>query len=263
MTAGLAAQQHAILAALFAPKHEEAAAHMERAEELEGAASQWQRGLLAYRSNAGELAQRALAGAYPVTATLLGEANFAPLSRELWRAHPPRRGDLAQWGEALAAFVETLPALFEQEPYLPDVARIEWQLHVAATARDAQPEPASLALLTQIDPAQLVLALAPGVAALSSRFPAASILLAHTEETPGFDMAAAKLRADVAEDAIVWRRGLKPCVRVALPGEAKFVQALQEAHSLADSLQATGEFDFGAWLPLAVSSGLLLAVRRL
>jgi len=258
MKESLADQQQALLQALWQPRHEEATARLAQAEVVAPAAGpQWQRGLRAYRSNGHELAHRALAGAYPVVAQLLGEENFAPLARGLWAAHPPQRGDVAQWGAQFAQYLESLPDLSEQEPFIADVARVEWLLHLAATVGDAALDAASLQLLSQQDPSTFTLVLAPGTACLASAYPVVSIVNAHLLGDPALEEAGRRLRGGFAETALVWREGFKPRVREALPGEAVFVAALQERRSLADSLQAAPELDFNQWLAPAVHSGLL------
>lgn len=262
MNTGLAAQQRAFVDALFARSHDEAAARLARSTAIE-TAGRWERGLVAYRSTGHALAERALAAAYPVVAQLLGADNFAPLARELWRRFPPARGDVAQWGVHLAELIEGIGELSEPEPYLADVARVEWLLHAAATAADAQPDFGSLALLASRDPAELALVFAPGTVCVESKWPVASVVLAHLEGEPALQVAGERLRARVAETALIWRDGLQPRVRIALPGEPLFVARLQERRSLADSLEAAPALDFAAWLPLAVQSGLLLRAEPL
>jgi len=264
MKGALAGQQQALLHALWQPRHEEATALLAQAEVVAPAAGpQWQRGLRAYRSNGHELAHRALAGAYPVVAQLLGEENFAPLDRGLWTRHPPRRGDVAQWGAQFAQYLESLPDLSEQEPFIADVARVEWLLHLAATAGDASLDAASLQMLAQQDPSTFTLALAPGTACLASAYPVVSIVNAHLVGEPALEEAGRRLRGGFAEAALVWREGFKPRLREALPGEAVFVAALQEGRSLADSLQAAPELDFNQWLAPAVRGGLLTGAAAL
>lgn len=255
MSAALQEQQQALLRALWLPGHEEAIEAM--APRARG--PQWQRGLKAYRSNGHALARRALAGAYPIVAQLLGEENFCALALDLWQRHPPRRGDMAQWGDSLAGHIESVADLHAQEPYLADVARVEWLLHCAATAADATQDPASFQLLAERDPAGLGLVLSPGTACLASGHPVASIINAHLGGAPTLEEAGRRLRGRVQETALVWRQGFKPRLRLAAPGEAGFVGALQEKRSLADSLAAAPEFNFNDWLVPAVQSGLLLA----
>jgi hypothetical protein len=258
----LQAQQQALLDALFMARAGDAMTLLRDAHVL-APTPLAHRGFDAYRSNGHALAQRSLAAAYPATAALMGEANFAALARELWVADPPSRGDLAQWGHSLAGLIEQLPELNRAEPYLADVARLEWELHRIATCADAEFDAASLALLAGHDPGELTLRLAPGTCCLASRFAAASIVMAHRGEAVTLESAGERLRAGVAETAIVWRDGFAPRVRIARAGEPEFIAALQESRTLADSLQAAPSLDFGAWLAPAVHERLLLGAAFL
>ncbi|MGQ2980371.1 MAG: HvfC/BufC family peptide modification chaperone [Polaromonas sp.] len=261
--AGLAAQQQALLQALMLPRHADAmkkiAAHA-RPERASGQ-KHAERGLQAYRSNGHALAQRALAAAYPVVAALIGAESFDRLARHFWQHAPPARGDMAQWGEDFAAFIESLDDLARAEPYLGDVARVEWALHVAATAADGETDLGSLGLLQTLAPDAVTLRLCPGAWVLPSTFPVVSIVLAHRDETPSLQQAGQRLRDQVAETALVWRQGLQPALRQAQPGEAAFMSALQQGHSLDHALSAAPGFDFTAWLVPAVHTGLVLGAR--
>ena len=110
--------------------------------------AQYLRGLQAYRSNASVLAQQVLAVAYPTVKRFMGAEQFDGLAVHLWRTHPPSKGDLAQWGDALEDFLRAIPELMANEPHLPDVAALEWALHVAKTAPDSDSaDPVPLALI--------------------------------------------------------------------------------------------------------------------
>ncbi|MDP2817479.1 MAG: DNA-binding domain-containing protein [Polaromonas sp.] len=262
---GLAAQQQALLQALVRPRHADAMKTIAAHVHLTGADSQKRidRGLQAYRSNGHALAQRVLAAAYPVVAALIGAESFDGLSRHFWQSVPPARGDMAQWGEAFAGFIESLVDLACEEPYLGDVARVEWALHVAATEADGRGDRGSLGLLQSADPAALTLALCPGARAVPSVFPVVSIVLAHAGETLSLQHAGERLRERVAETALVWRQGLKPALRQAQSGEAAFIDALLQGRSLAGALSAAPGFDLTPWLAPAVHTGLLLGARAL
>jgi len=263
MTATLALEQQALLAALWADDAEVAIkniapyAVLARAGGLNDSATRLRRGLLAYRSHGRELAVRALQSAYPVLARLLDEDNFAPLARAFWQALPPKRGDLACWGDALPQFVQRLPQL-ASEPFLADVARVEWALHSASTAADASIDVASFGLLTTHDALGLSLCLSPGLACVASDWPVVSIINAHVSGEPPLAEAARLLRERTGETALLWRDGLRPRVRQAAPGEAAFVAALQGGACLLDALAQAGALDFNAWLAPAVQSALLL-----
>lgn len=219
------------------------------------------RGLKAYQANAHALAQRALEGAYPVLAQLVGGDSFAELARALWHAAPPLRGDVGRWGAALADFIEG-DCQLRTEPYLADVARCEWALHRCAFAADALADPQTLGLLVDEDPEALRLVLAPGTWTLSSPWPVVAVIEAHGGGGRTLAQAAGLLQAGTAEEAVVWRQGLVARLRQALPGEGALLRALQAGRSLLQSVQDAPELDFGHWLPLAVQQGLVLQVAR-
>jgi hypothetical protein len=206
------------------------------------------------------LAHSALQAAYPVVAQLIGDEGFADLARAFWHAQPPARGDVAQWGEGLAEFLHS-SAQLQDEPYLPDVARVEWALHLCAGAPDAEPDLTTLALLTTLEPERLQLRLAPGCTVVRSSWPVASIVNAHLEGNPSMQEAGAQLRRGEAQNTVVWRAGLRPRARLALVGEADALLVLLDGASLAQALDAAPELDFGQWLPLAVQGGQVLAAR--
>jgi hypothetical protein len=104
----------------------------------------------------------------------------------------------------------------------------------------------------------LHLSLAPGCAVVRSAWPVASIVGAHLDGSPSLQEAGAQLRRGEAQDAVVWRAGLRPCVRLAVAGEAEALQSLLQGQSLAAALDAATALDFGQWLPMAVQGGLVL-----
>lgn len=255
----LAAQQQALLDALFAWPSQEASQRLLR--HMPGLGGQAQRGLQAYQSNGHVLAERALCAAYPVLTQMLGGESFACLARAFWHAHPPQRGDLAQWGEALSAFVRDSSQL-QGEPYLPDVALAEWALHRCTFAADREADFATLELLTRDDPHTLTLDLAPGLATLTSPWPLASLLLAHLEGQPSFAHVGEQLRSRTPQAVVVWRSSYQTKVRLALEGEPSVLLALQAGQDLASALQSSADLDFSQWLPLAVQTGLVLGASH-
>ncbi len=143
----LAQQQSQLLAALF-DSWPSVEVNTDVASQQAWPQSQYLCGLQACRSNAAVLAQSVLKAAYPQTARLMGDEQFEGLAVHLWRIQPPTRGDLAQWGEALADFLRAIPDLMASEPYLPDLAQLEWGLHAGKTAADAESsDPVPLAVV--------------------------------------------------------------------------------------------------------------------
>lgn len=267
----LAQQQQALLHALLVrPGTVDAdAAETQLLGQLDARSPQTLRGLAAYRANGHALAERSLLAAYPVVAALIGGDNFALLARDLWHRHPPRCGDLAQWGDALPGFLKTNEQLADA-PYLGDVAHAEWALHRATGAPDAEPDWPSFARLGQEDPQGLALTLAPGTAVMHSPHPVASLITAHLHGTPSLADAAQRLRDGQGEHALVWRQGWRPRIARMETAAAQLVQALLAGADLPQALDAAcavtdpdAAFDFSAWLNAAVTDGLVIGVHSL
>ncbi len=228
--------------------------------------SMQKRGLQAYRANAHALAARALQAPYPVIKQMLGSEVFATLARDLWHDHPPLLGDLAQWGGALAAWMQQAPALTKlitEHPYLCDVACTEWALHQCATAPDASLDAASFALLTNHEAVQVHLRMAPGAQVVPSAYPAASIVLAHSAgEASVADALRRLMQQSSAETALVWRQGYVPRVRALANAEVAFASAAVTGLPLQAALDAAhADFDFSDWLSINVHSGLVIGAQ--
>jgi hypothetical protein len=224
------------------------------------------RGLRAYRANAQELSASALQASYPVLAQLIGEENLHRLAYDFWRNLPPERGDLAHWGGGLSVYlpqVSQLQMLLQEHPYLPDVARVEWALHLAATAADGQLDATSFQLLTAHEPAQLRLILSPGCAILRSKYPVVALMQMHDARASGLHAQARQTIADgLPQTALVWRQGLRPVVGQVDAASAALVEATLQGQPLSVALDRafaqTPDFDFSAWLAAQVQAGLLL-----
>lgn len=260
-----AERQHALLQAVLGASPADAAA-------WRAPRAGWQRGLQVYQANAGAAAERALAAAYPTVAALIGAESMAGLARVFWRAHPPQRGDLAEFGKGLPAFIARSEVL-ATEPYLADVAALDWAVHHAQRAADA---PAGgvqqLERLGDTDPARLRLQLVPGTMLLRSRWPIVEIFQAHlplAEGEEGSDRSArfarfAPVREAMAagrgDNALVWREGWP--VRVAALGEAEavFTRAVLAGQRLSCALEAAPDLDFAGWLGDALQRSRLAAV---
>jgi hypothetical protein len=276
----LARQQQALLAALFQSRSENAIKTLADHAYLIGIEGQKyqikpagdafcaarDRGLVAYQSNGHELANRALLASYPVLRHMLGPENFEALARAFWHAGPPEKGDLAQWGADLASFIAGSDQL-AGEPYLPAVAQVEWALHEAAGAADEVADLASFALLTSAESNVVKLWISGAAKLFESPWPVVTLIVAHenlssaeSRTSPDLAIAAHMLHNRVAQTAVVWREGLRPRLREALPGEASFLHAAKNGEPLEAALNAAPELDFGAWLPMAVQTGLLLGV---
>jgi hypothetical protein len=219
-------------------------------------------GLAAYRSNAGAIAERALAAAYPTVQQLVGEESFAQLARAVWQRFPPQRGDLAQYGDALPAWIEIDPQL-ASEPYLADVARVDWAVHAIEQAADVEQPPAGLALLGATDPSRLRVRLRPGLVMVASNWPVVTIWQAHRRDGEDrFAPVRAALAAQARETALVARNGWRAEVEAVDAATTAFTLALQRGADLGRALDDAGDaLAFDQWLRRALTNHWLQAIE--
>jgi hypothetical protein len=210
-------------------------------------------GVDAYLRNAGASAERALAAAFPTVCQLVGEETFAAMSRAYWHAQPPQRGDLAQLGAGLPAFIDGDTQLADV-PYLADLARLELALSAAESAADVATELDSLQQLAGADPASIRLVLQPGASVVASRYPIVAVHAAHRAGTDeAFDAARQALLDARSETAFVWRDGWRArCVAID-DATARWTRAVLDRATLGAALRHAGtDFDFAAWLAQAI-----------
>jgi len=213
-----------------------------------------------YRSNLGGHWSRALASGYPVLRQLVGNEFFDALARVFGRAHPSLDPDLNRFGAALPDFLagfEPAAAL----PYAPDLARLEWLVHEAAYAADAD-SVASAPRFDDLTPAAFEAARArlhPSLRLFASRWAAPALWHAHQAPDAAFPVEMEK-----ASYALVlrprWQVEVKEIVEAehaalaCLAAGATFGVALDAAFALDE------DFDVGGRLRAWVEEGLLLAL---
>jgi hypothetical protein len=214
------------------------------------------RGLEAYRANAEWIAERALATSFGTVRALVGEESFARLAAEFWLAQLPVRGDLGEWGDAFAGWLDVHPAL-AMWPYIGDSARLDWAMHCNERAADAAFDAASLSLLGSTDPALLRLRLMPGTTLLRSAWPIAAIHAAHQvegdEAERAFEAVRVAIVAKLGDEVMVVRKGWRAVLHPVEAATAAWLQAVLEGESIATALERAGSgFDFSGWLVLAL-----------
>jgi len=80
----------------------------------------------------------ALESTFPVVRRLVDARFFAYAADSYIRQHPPSQPCLVEYGASLPAFLAAFPPC-QAHAYLPDVARLEWAVHVARQAEEAAP----------------------------------------------------------------------------------------------------------------------------
>jgi hypothetical protein len=250
----LAALEHAFAAALTARPAESA-----DVTPFPGAAERTRARLRLYRGNVQANARKALANAHPVCARLVGDAFFEGLAYEYAARTPSRSGDLNEYGDGFAAFLAAFVPVIEQVPYLPDVARLEWQVHVAHCAADARPfDAAGLAGLADERLARMRLVPAPATALVESCWPIASIWRAHGasgDDVPGVNLTSG------GECALVFRPRYRVEVVAVDAGAAAFLAAILEGATFGSALDraraAESALDLDSALKRWIANGVI------
>jgi len=199
-----------------------------------------------YRANVFGNWSAALGGAYPILRAIVGADFFESLSREFARAFPSSSGDLHDYGDELARFLEDDDQTRDL-PYLPDVARLEWLVHRAYYAADAAPFDFSRP--TQVR-------LAPACGLLESAWPLQRIWEAHQE---GGDPASVDLGAG-PDRVLVHRARWRVEVSSLRAGNYRLLEQLQAGADLGAALEAAVAADcafvarmaFAAWVQAGV-----------
>lgn len=132
-----------------------------------------------YRNTVLAGAVEALAANFPVVRALVGDEMFAAAAVDHASECPPRNPVLAHYGAAFAEWIEE-QVWASQLPYLSDVARVERLHNEALFAADAEPlDPGALGRLAPHAWTGARLTLHPATRLACSRWPAASLWLAH------------------------------------------------------------------------------------
>lgn len=208
-----------------------------------------------YRNNLRATLDAALAAVYPVVQKLVGEPCFSGIARSYAQIEPSRSGDIHDYGQRLAEYLETLPQL-DGYPYLADVARLEWIYHSLFHSARLPAMPAWS--LQQVSPeryAGLRLQLQPGSRLFASVYPVLHIWQSNQDDWPddtrvSLDEGGVRLLALRGADGI----GFVPLAG----GEFTLLQALAGGVTLGEACeQALGEpgFDLAAVLGRHLSLG--------
>src|SRR5215470_4380743 len=175
-----------------------------------------------------------LESAFPVVCQLVDRRFFAYVADAFIRQHPPANPCLDEYGSAFPGFLGAFEAC-KGLPYLPDVARLEWAIHLAAQAPEVAPLDPTL--LGSVEPAEMArLRFTPrvGVAYLVSAWPVDRIWRVHqgeSEPMPDLGTGGAYLEISPSGEGVLLR-SLEPAVltfRSALFARMTLGEAIEEA----------------------------------
>jgi Putative DNA-binding domain len=192
------------------------------------------RGRLAvYRHHVFTTLTATLEAAFPVVCRLVDRRFFAYVADAFVRQHPPGGPCLDEYGSAFPEFLAAFEAC-KGLPYLPDVARLEWAIHLAGQAPDVAPlDRALLGSLAPADMARLQFMPRTGLTYLVSPWPVDRIWRAHqgeSEAMPDLGAGRAWLEISPSQESVILR-SLDPSIlsfRKALAGGLTLGEAAEK-----------------------------------
>lgn len=164
-----------------------------------------------YRNNVFVSLKQVLRDTFPVVCRLVDERFFLFATDEFIRNHPPEQACLFAYGARFPDFLAEFPPCRELV-YLPDVARLEWLMHVSAQAADFMPaSPRALSAIAEDDARNLVFRLDPSLRFLESSWPVDQIWRVNQRESDtgtAVDLTTGGVRLEVrrAGETVLFRR---------------------------------------------------------
>lgn len=212
-----------------------------------------------YRGNARANSANALGGSYPVVARIVGEEFFSGLAREYGMRHPSVSGDLNEYGESFADFLDQF-APAREIAYLSDVARLEWRVHRAHYAVDvAAFDPSRLAAIAPEQQVDLMPRLNPACSVMHSAFPLARIWEVNQDKYEG------PIEVDFSREpahVLVYRPRFRVEVMELPPAAVAFLKAAEQGGTLETALSAAQShdeaFDLGGSLVEWITSAVIV-----
>ncbi len=212
--------------------------------------------LALYRGNLTVTWDKTLSAAFPVVRQLVGDEFFTALTRAFGMAHPSDSPDLNRFGQHFAAFLSAFPHVAELA-YLPDMARLEWQLHRTHYAPDGPAlDAATLAALAPDAFVAARFALHPACTLFASDWAVVDLWQAHH----GGEFPA---QMDVACRALSARPGWQTQLVPLAPARYAALAVLADGGTVGDALDAAFGLDdaFDVAAALAQWVGLEVLLR--
>lgn len=213
-----------------------------------------------YRGNLLAHWRNALHSAYPVIEQLCGADCFTGWARAYGRTWTTADANLNLFGQG---FPEFLRIQANDYPYFPDVAALEWALHLAYYAADTSPlSLQQFAEASHLGWANLQLLPSPHATLTVSQWDVAAIWQAHQPTTQsGWGEALERSGCH-----LVWRQRWHPRVRSVDAAEYAALRALFDGQSIESAFGAALEilpaFDVAAHLCAWIEQGIFIEIEK-
>jgi hypothetical protein len=216
--------------------------------------------LAVYRNNVFGNYRNALRDDYPAILALVGEPFFHGACDAYVRNHASQSGDLNDFGSAFAQFIEDWPPA-STLPYLGDIARLEWAIHLAFNAADAAPlRVESLAAVPPSSLAQLRMQLHPSAVLIESSYPIFAIWRLSTDASQTDTQV--DLGAGGDRLLVVRRAGtveIEPLTHAPFAALQALAAGATLAAAYADAVAIDAAFDLGLFLQRLVAAHSLVS----
>lgn len=213
-----------------------------------------------YLNNSEQAWHRALAHAYPVLKTLVGDECFRALARDYSQFYSSQSGDLNEFGVYFADFIRHLE-LISQYPYFADMVRLEWQIHRAYyAAHDASLSVEDWTALTPEEVAHAQIEFHPAFSLFTSNWAVIDIWRAHQLDNPIWPA-----RIESPNVGMIVRPAWRVEVLSLAPDAFEALESLYQGHTVEEAItRALGvnpHFDFLSnvrrWLEFAILTRIL------
>ncbi len=195
--------------------------------------------LALYRGNLSATWDKTLAAAYPVLRMLVGEEFFAGLARAYGHAYPSEHGDLNRFGASFSLFLNAFPPVADY-PYFPDMAKLEWALHLAHYAADRPALSAESLIALAADHAEnACFSFHPACSLFSSEWAVIPLWHSHQEQV----VLPFPENMEVDSIGLISRPRWKVNVLSLEPSAYAALSVLQQGHTLGMALDAALEID--------------------
>jgi len=216
--------------------------------------------LAIYRNHTMVTLCAAMESTFPVVCRLVDKRFLAYAADQFIRTRPPQSRCLVEYGAEFPDFLVGFGPC-KDFPYLPDVARFEWALHIARLMRELSSLSArALATIPADKAGYLVLGLQPSARYIASSWPVDAIWQANQQDDvppTGLETGGSHLEIRRAGGGAVWRTldAANFAFRTALANGQTLAAAITAA------IQNHPDFDPGAALHRMFGEGLVVSCR--
>ena len=235
-----------------------------------------EKGLAVYKRNLQANATRALKISFPTVEVLIGESLFSHCVETLLNCDPPKLGDWGLWGSRFARVLAKTAAL-DDFPYVVDISKLDYSLHILSREKDSTVNIDSISLLTRHDIDTLSIALNPSISMLASAYPIFDIYQANNtsslspkENNEYLNHAKIKISEGLGQNVLLYRPQFKALVREQRVEERYWLNLILDGFSIGRALDKMEKrfghknrsFSFEQWLPQAIQENIITHIQH-